>query len=560
MSKGPLYVGIDVGTGSVRAGLYTASGTLLGQSTKETKTWRSESDHRVFEQSTTDIWEAICHCVKESLAVAGASKDDVAGIGFDATCSLAVTDDEGEPICVTEGKGCGESGERNIVLWADHRAEEEAELINSTGSIVLDYVGGTMSLEMEIPKILWLKKHMTPQNFHRCQFFDLPDYLTYRATNSTTRSSCSLVCKCSFLPQSGWQPDFFEKIGLGELVEGRYKQIGEGEVLTAGKPVGKGLVEGAAEQLGLNVGTPVGSAVIDAYAGWIGTIGAQSRHRLAAVAGTSTCHLVQSPNAVSVTGVWGPYRDAIFPGWWMNEGGQSSTGQLIDFMMKTHPAYQKLLQTSKAANISPFDWLENELKRQKEEKNVASLTELTKDLHIYPDLHGNRSPIADPKMRGSIMGLALDDNLSDLAKKINVTLEAIALQTRHIVDEMNSRGHSISEIYMSGGQAKNKPLMQLFADVCSVPVILPFSHSTAVVLGSAMLGRYAAELTGAKAGELSKERLWEIMVEMTPPGTVVTPSASQKENRLLGAKYKIFRESIDIQKRWREEMERAAQE
>lgn len=53
-------------------------------------------------------------------------------------------------------------------------------------------------------------------------------------------------------------------------------------------------------------------------------------------------------------------------------------------------------------------------------------------------------------MRGSIVGLALDNSLSDLAVRFNVTLEAIALQTRHIVDEMNARGHQIHSIYMSG--------------------------------------------------------------------------------------------------------------
>lgn len=90
---------------------------------------------------------------------------------------------------------------------------------------------------------------------------------------------------------------------------------------------------------------------------------------------------------------------------------------------------------------------------------------LTKDLHFYPDLvrsfhssdlcltlqHGNRSPLADPKMRGMISGLALDATLNDLAAKFNVTLEAIALQTRHIVDTMNKNGHKIDSIYMSGG-------------------------------------------------------------------------------------------------------------
>ena len=117
---------------------------------------------------------------------------------------------------------------------------------------------------MEIPKVLWLKKHMSTANFSRCQFFDLPDYLTYRATASLQRSACSLVCKCSYLPQSGWQADFFEKIGLSELVKSHYKQLGEGDVLTAGTPVGTGLTSRAAAELGLVEGTPVGSAVIDA--------------------------------------------------------------------------------------------------------------------------------------------------------------------------------------------------------------------------------------------------------------------------------------------------------
>lgn len=120
---------------------------------------------------------------------------------------------------------------------------------------------------MEIPKILWLKNHMKPEHFSRCQFFDLPDYLTYRATGSVVRSGCSLTCKCSYVPGAGWDADFFEKIGLGELVSSGYVQIGAGsETLSiAGEPVGEGLTKTAAEELGLAQGTPVGSGVIDAY-------------------------------------------------------------------------------------------------------------------------------------------------------------------------------------------------------------------------------------------------------------------------------------------------------
>jgi len=47
------------------------------------------------------------------------------------------------------------------------------------------------------------------------------------------------------------------------------------------------------------------------------------------------------------------------------------------------------------------------------------------------------------------------------------------------------------------------------------------------------------------------------MVDMTQTGKLVKPSATPREKRLLEVKYKIFRESIEIQKRWRKEVEEA---
>ena len=140
------YIGIDVGTGSVRAALVTHSGTLAATSVQNTKTFRSQSDHRIFEQSTTDIWSAICTCVHDVLKWANISSDSVKGLGFDATCSLAVVDWQGRPISVSLGDDLGKEGDQNVILWADHRAEEQAQKINSTGSVALDFVGGTTSV------------------------------------------------------------------------------------------------------------------------------------------------------------------------------------------------------------------------------------------------------------------------------------------------------------------------------------------------------------------------------------------------------------------------------
>lgn len=129
-------------------------GSPLASSTQAIQTWRDESDSHIFEQSTEDIWKAITEVVKSVLEQSSIDKSQIKGLGWDATCSLAVTDEDGKSVTVSKGSDCGTHGARNIILWADHRAEKEADLINKTGSVVLDYVGGAMSVSKPIDKPL----------------------------------------------------------------------------------------------------------------------------------------------------------------------------------------------------------------------------------------------------------------------------------------------------------------------------------------------------------------------------------------------------------------------
>lgn len=144
---------------------------------------------RIIEQSSNDIWRAVCACVRETVRNAGIPSRAIAGIGFDATCSLVVLGPGGEPLPV------GQSGnyERNIIVWMDHRATEQARRINSTGEAVLNYVGGAISPEIETPKLLWLAENM-PGTFEAAwQFMDLVDFLTWRATGSLARSAFTVT-------------------------------------------------------------------------------------------------------------------------------------------------------------------------------------------------------------------------------------------------------------------------------------------------------------------------------------------------------------------------------
>lgn len=81
---------------------------------------------------------------------------------------------------------------QNVILWMDHRAHEEADFINSMGHDILQYVGGQVSLEMQTPKMLWLKKNLPASWNSIALLFDLPDFLTWKATESESRYASSI--------------------------------------------------------------------------------------------------------------------------------------------------------------------------------------------------------------------------------------------------------------------------------------------------------------------------------------------------------------------------------
>lgn len=346
-----------------------------------------------------------------------------------------------------------------------------------------------------------------------------------------------------------------------------------GRYLTAGELIGN-LSEKAAADMGLPVGIAVGSGVIDAYAGWIGTVGAkvklsddeldsgqannhvsQAFHRLAAVAGTSTCHLAMSEKPVFVNGVWGPYRDVLIPDYWLAEGGQSATGELLKHVIETHPAYQEAMSVAETFNANIYDYLNEHLRDMAEKQNAPSLSYLGRHFFLYGDLFGNRSPVADPDMKGSVVGLSSDKSIDGLALYYYGTMEFIALQTHQIIEQMNKSGHVISSIFMSGSQCQNDVLMHLMATACDMPVLIPKYVHAAVVHGAAMLGAKAASTD--KEG--NSEALWDIMDRMSKPGKAVYPNKDAGEKKLLQAKYKVFLEQCESQQRFRKDVDVAVE-
>ena len=529
-------IGVDVGTGSARAGVFSLSGEMLGHGSHKLQIWQPRTDF--VQQSSGDIWNAVVQAVRQALAAS--APVTVRGIGFDATCSLVVLDAAGGPVSVDPDG----AENQNVIVWMDHRAQEEAAAINASGEAVLRYVGGRISPEMQTPKLLWLHRVM-PKAFARAaHFFDLPDFLTWRATGSASRSLCSTVCKWTYLGhEARWDAGYFHRIGLGALADEGFARIGT-EILPLGAPVGAGLSAQAAAELGLRPGLPAAASAIDAHAGGIGIIGARIPgepqdgaalpRRLALIGGTSSCHMAVSVEPRFVDGVWGPYFGAMLPGLWLNEAGQSATGALIDHVVTTHAAYPALAAEAAGAGETIYQRLNARLERLAGDRMPPAA--LTAGLHVLPDFHGNRAPLADPTLRGMISGLGLSAGADDLACLYLATIQAIAYGTRHIVEALNQGGYQIDTIVATGGGTKNPVFLRQHADAMGCRVVLP-RETEAVLLGAAILGAVGAKLF---------PEIGTAMAAMTIAGQVIEPTSGATA-RYHAAKYAVFRRLGDDQ-------------
>jgi D-ribulokinase len=481
--------------------------------------------------------------VRAAMAEAKLAPDAIGGIGFDATCSLVVLGEGARPLTVSKSG----DPQRNVIVWMDHRATEQAERISRTGHAVLRHVGGIISPEMETPKILWLKEHL-PETYRAArQYYDLADYLTYRATGDAARSICTVTCKWTYLAHEGrWSDSYFQEIGLSELMADGYARIGS-RIVAPALALGEGLTAAAAAELGLSPGTPVGAALIDAHAGAVGTIGGSIEgagdgsvdvlDRLAYIMGTSACIMASTVEPRFVPGVWGPYFAAMLPGRWLNEGGQSAAGAGIDHLVRSHPAYPEAAAAAEAAGIGILELLERRVLEHNASASEAAW--LARDLHVLPEFLGNRSPFADPDARAIVAGLDLDRSIASLEALYVAGLCGLAYGLADVVDAMRAQQIGCSLMVISGGASRSPLVRQIMADTTGLAVALP-ATAEPVLLGAAMLGAVAGR--AFESIDLAMQSMSRIAQVTRPAGSAVAAFHVAKR-RIYGLMQALDRET-----------------
>ncbi|TCQ98210.1 D-ribulokinase [Neorhizobium sp. JUb45] len=480
------FIGVDVGTGSARAGVFDAAGTMLASAKHDITIFRD--DHGHVEQSSAQIWDAVCASIRAAVADAAVDPSAVAGIGFDATCSLVVEGASG-------GVGDPAHPERDIIVWMDHRALDQARRINAMGHAVLSYVGGVISPEMETPKLLWLKENRPEVYASAENFFDLTDFLTWKSTGALERSSCTVTCKWTYLAhEDRWDESYFRAIGLEDLAADGFRKIGE-KIVHPGTALGHGLSADAAEAMGLRPGIAVAAGLIDAHAGGIGTVaasgGAQDASAcLGYVFGTSSCTMTTTVEPKFVPGVWGPYFSAMVPGMWLNEGGQSAAGAAIDQLLSLHPHAEKATEIARGEGLGLPQWLAKRALATVSHPSRA--VRLAGQMQVLPEFLGNRAPFADPSARAVVMGLGMENGPESLVALYVAGLCGLGYGLRQIIDTQAQNGVSVSTISVSGGAGTHPLTRQILADATGLPVEVTACPEP-VLLGSAMLAAVAAK-------------------------------------------------------------------
>ncbi len=162
------YIGVDLGTSSVKIILMEASGNIVNTVSKSYPIDFPKPGWS--EQNPYDWYDKTCEGIRE--LVAGYNKDDIAGISFGGQMHGLVILDEDDNVI------------RPAILWNDGRTTKECDYLNNViGKYKLtEYTANIAFAGFTAPKLLWVEEN-EPQNFKKIAKIMLPkDYIAYRFT------------------------------------------------------------------------------------------------------------------------------------------------------------------------------------------------------------------------------------------------------------------------------------------------------------------------------------------------------------------------------------------
>ncbi len=479
--QGPFVLALDAGTERIRASIFDRNGEVVS--------FCGSSYTTVFpkpgwaEQNPNEWWQALVKAVRGAVQESGLKAEDIVAIGLDATCcSVVFMDSKKDKVL------------RPSLIWMDVRSAEQAKRIFATDNDALKYNGWSgVSPEWMPCKALWVKENEPEVYAQADTVFEFLDWLNYKLTGRITASINNVSVRWYYnRREGGWPVDFYEDIGLGDLLEKFPKDI-----LNMDDVVGS-LLPGVAKELGLKPGILVAESGADAYVGMLG-LNVTEPGRLALITGSSQMQLGLSEVQAHHKGVFGFFPDAVIPGYSVVEGGQISSGSILKWFKDNFLGVENAQAEKKG--ISVYQLMDEE---------AAKLGPGSEGVLALDYWQGNRTPWVDPEVRGMFWGLSLKHKPVHLYRAI---MESVAFGTQHILSTWRKAGFEIGEVYACGGATRSPLWMQIHADVINTPIHLT-KVQEAPSLGSAVLATVAAGLY--KNTTIAAKNMVSVVKTITP--------------------------------------------
>ena len=464
----PLLIGLDIGTTSVKAGIFEPSGRQLAAAGEEYRIDHPAPDRAEIDAET--YWTATVAAVRRAIAVAGVDPARVAAIGVSSQGETVVPVD-------ANGRALGPA-----LVWLDNRAVAEArELGEQFGDAeVYDRTGvPSVTPTWTACKLLWWRRNEPGLFADARRFVLVEDFVIQRlsgrcVTEGGVQSTSLLYDICV----DGWWDAMLEAVGIGpERLP---------DLVRPGAVVGT-LSREAAEALGLPVGVRVIAGGMDQGAGAVGVgnlgggVVSESTGGALTLQASVDRHGGDPTRQTPVYVHSAPDRYLYCPvcptggmalTWFRDQFGAEEVARAA---REGRDAYDLL--TALAVGVPP---------------GADGLT-------MLPHLMGAFSPEYEPEARGAFYGFTLHHGKPHFVRAV---LEAVAFMLRRNLELLAGAGAPATQIRSHGGGSRSALWNQVKADACGLPVIT-LHGDDAAVRGDAMIAGVAAgvfaDLTAACA-------------------------------------------------------------
>lgn len=415
------YIGIDLGTSSVKLLLVDAQGKIHNTVSKDYPLFFPHPGWS--EQNPADWWSAVQCGIAE--LTEGINKAEIAGIGCGGQMHGLVVLDENDEVI------------RPAILWNDGRTAKEVEYLNGViGTEKLSALTANIAFAgFTAPKLLWMRNN-EPENFSRIRKIMLPkDYINYKLTG---------VHSCDYSDASGmllldvenkcWSKEMLKICGLSEAQMPRlfesYEVIGTVKA-DIGLPSSVKVAAGAGDNAAAALGTgTVGDGACNISLGTSGTIFISSEK-------------------------FGVDRFNALHAFAHADGNYHLMGCMLSAASCNKWFYEEILKTD--------DY--------KGEQDSISEDRLGKNrVFFLPYLMGERSPINNTDARGTFVGMSMDTSRADMVQAV---MEGVTFAIRDSFEVAKSLGIDIRRSKLCGGGAKAPIWRKIIANVLNISIDLP---------------------------------------------------------------------------------------